>query len=87
MRKAGSLSEQEAGELLESAKKVMEKSIESGGSTMRNYVKADGTRGDYLDLFAQVFNKTGEPCARCGEKILKTKVAGRGTHYCPRCQK
>lgn len=86
-RKAGSITLDETNLLLNSAKKVMEKSIASGGSTMKNYVKADGTKGDYLDLFAQVFHKEGQPCPRCGTKIIKKKVAGRGTHYCPHCQK
>ena len=86
-RKAGSITFDETNLLLNSAKAVMEKSIASGGSTMKNYVKADGTKGDYLDLFAQVFHKEGQPCPRCGTKIIKKKVAGRGTHFCPNCQK
>ncbi|MBR0415830.1 bifunctional DNA-formamidopyrimidine glycosylase/DNA-(apurinic or apyrimidinic site) lyase [Candidatus Saccharibacteria bacterium] len=84
---AGDLSEKQAGELLESAKKVMEASINSGGSTMKTYVKADGTKGDYLEKFAQVFRREGQPCRRCGAEIEKIRVAGRGTHICPQCQK
>lgn len=85
-RRAGTLTKKEAKNLLESACCVMKKSIESGGSTMATYVKADGTRGDYLDKFAQVFHKEGQPCPCCGTKIIKTRVAGRGTHICPNCQ-
>lgn len=85
--KAGKITLEETESLLDSAREVMEKSIASGGSTMKNYVKADGTKGDYLDLFAQVFHKEGQPCPRCGTKIIKKKVAGRGTHFCPHCQK
>ncbi len=84
--KAGRLTESEARVLLKSACEVMDKSIESGGSTIRNYVKADGTRGNYLDLFAKVYHRDGEPCFRCGAIIQKIKVAGRGTHFCPKCQ-
>lgn len=87
MRRAGSLSMGEAEKLLEAACEVMTRSIESGGSTMATYVKADGTRGDYLEKFAQVFRREGEPCGKCGEKIIKIRVAGRGTHICPCCQK
>jgi formamidopyrimidine-DNA glycosylase len=65
----------------------MQKSIDSGGSTMKNYVKADGNRGDYLEKFAKVFRRDGMPCPRCGTTIAKIKVAGRGTHLCPKCQK
>ena len=54
---------------------------------MKTYVKADGTKGDYLRLFANVFRREGEPCNVCGTEIIKTRVAGRGTHICPKCQK
>lgn len=86
-RKAGSLTREETDKLVEGARVVMDRSLEAGGSTIRNYVKSDGTKGDYLTLFAEVFNRQGQECKRCGEKILKTKVGGRGTHFCPKCQK
>lgn len=86
-RLVSTLTDHEIETLLESAKTVMQKSIDSGGSTMATYVKADGTRGDYLQKFAQVFRREGEPCNRCGTEIIKIKVAGRGTHLCPNCQK
>lgn len=86
MRLAGSLCRDEVQRLLEEACKVMDRSIESGGSTMATYVKADGTRGDYLEKFAQVFRKEGSACPKCGTEIIKIRVAGRGTHICPKCQ-
>lgn len=86
-RKAGQITKLEARKLLQSACDVMQKSIDSGGSTMKTYVKADGTKGDYLEKFAQVFRRENKPCKKCGEKIIKIKVAGRGTHICPNCQK
>lgn len=86
-RLAGEVSREESGELLMAARAVMEKSIEAGGSTLQNYVKADGTRGDYLEKFAQVFHREGQKCFKCGAEIVKIRVAGRGTHICPRCQK
>lgn len=86
-RKCGSVTQLEAERLLMAARAVMEKSIESGGSTMATYVKADGTRGDYLEKFAQVFRREGLACPRCGKTIVKIRVAGRGTHICPNCQK
>ena len=85
-RRSGTITKKEAKDLLESARIVMTKSIESGGSTMATYVKADGTRGDYLEKFSQVFRRDGQPCSICGEKIIKIRVAGRGTHICPHCQ-
>ena len=85
-RKSGTITKKETAILLDAAKTVMDKSIASGGSTMATYVKADGTKGDYLELFAQVFRRQGQPCPRCGTTIQKIKVAGRGTHICPHCQ-
>ena len=86
-RLTSSLSDTEIAELLEAAGVVMQRSIDSGGSTMATYVKADGTKGNYLEKFAQVFRREGEACNRCGTEIIKLKVAGRGTHICPNCQK
>ncbi len=85
--KAGALTKKEASTLLSMAAKAMGTAIASGGSTMKDYVKADGTKGDYLDKFAQIFNRTGKPCLVCGTKIEKIRVAGRGTHICPNCQR
>lgn len=86
-RRAGSVSEEEAEKLIEGARVVMDRSLKAGGSTIRNYVKSDGAKGDYLELFAEVFNRQGKKCRRCGTEIKKIKVGGRGTHYCPKCQK
>ena len=86
-RRVGEVEFEEAKKLLEGIASVMDASINSGGSTMKDYVQADGSKGDYLDKFAQVFNRTGQTCARCGGEIRKIKVAGRGTHYCEGCQK
>lgn len=66
---------------------VLRLSIEKGGSTDRNYVNAEGKRGSYID-FARVFRKEGMPCSRHPDtEIIKIRVAGRGTHICPKCQK
>ncbi len=65
---------------------VMNLSIEKGGSTDRNYVNAEGKKGSYLS-FANVFRREGQPCPRCGATITKLRIASRGTHICPLCQK
>ena len=72
--------------LHKSLRDILELSISKGGSTDQHYVDAEGKRGKYL-TFANVFRKEGQPCPRCGTVILKTRVAGRGTHTCPHCQK
>lgn len=71
--------------LVSEIKAVMLLSIEKGGSTDRNYVNAEGKKGSYID-FAKVFRREGLPCPRCSDTIIKTRVAGRGTHFCPSCQ-
>lgn len=65
---------------------VLTLAIEKGGSTDRNYVNAEGKKGSYIE-FAQVFRREGKPCPRCGAEIQKIRVAGRGTHVCPKCQR
>jgi formamidopyrimidine-DNA glycosylase len=64
---------------------VLKLSIKKGGSTDRNYVNAEGKKGSYIE-FAKVFRKENQPCPRCGTTIIKTRVATRGTHTCPKCQ-
>ena len=86
-RRVSSITKSESAQILAGIRKTMTDSLNSGGSTIQNYVKSDGTKGDYLDLFAQVFGKTNTPCPRCKTPISKTRVAGRGTHFCPNCQK
>lgn len=79
------LTDEQLALLLHEIKYVMNLSIEKGGSTDRNYVNAEGKRGSYID-FARVFRREGQSCPRCDTIIKKTRVAGRGTHVCPRCQ-
>lgn len=67
-------------------REVLLLSIEKGGSTDKNYVDAEGRRGSYL-AFARVFRRDNLPCPRCGDQIIKIRVAGRGTHVCSKCQK
>lgn len=79
------VSDEQLTKLLAEIKYVMNLSIEKGGSTDRNYVNAEGKKGSYID-FARVFRKEGSDCPRCHATIEKTRVAGRGTHFCPTCQ-
>lgn len=80
------LSDQELKKLFAEVKAVLELSINKGGSTDRNYVDATGKKGSYLK-FAKVFRRQGLPCPRCATIIDKSRVAGRGTHTCPHCQR
>jgi formamidopyrimidine-DNA glycosylase len=80
------ISDEKLNNLYIEVRKVLELSIEKGGSTDRNYVNAEGKKGSYIE-FARVFRREGKDCYRCGEQIIKTRVASRGTHICPKCQK
>lgn len=84
--KVRDVSDAKLSKLLHEIKYVMQLSIDSGGSTYSNYVNADGEKGNYLAEFARVFRREGQPCLKCGTEIQKTRVAGRGTHFCPKCQ-
>lgn len=79
------VSDREIKRLHKSLQGVLQLSIDKGGSTDQHYVDAEGKRGSYL-TFANVFRREGQPCARCGATIEKSRVAGRGTHTCPQCQ-
>lgn len=65
---------------------TLEEALEKGGSTIRSYLNSQGEAGTFQEtLYA--YGRTGEPCLVCGTPMEKTKVGGRGTHYCPNCQK
>ncbi len=72
--------------LYKALRDVLQLSIDKGGSSSHTYVDAEGNKGSYMN-FANVFRREGQACPRCGTTIIKTRVAGRGTHTCPHCQK
>jgi formamidopyrimidine-DNA glycosylase len=84
--RVGGISRNKINLLCKEIKAVLKLSIDNGGSTDRNYVDAEGKKGNYLK-FARVFRREGQACPRCGTIIIKTRCAGRGTHICPNCQK
>lgn len=86
LKKVADISDAKIKALHDSLVQILLLSIEKGGSTDRNYVDAEGRRGSYL-TFANVFRREGLPCPRCGSTIIKIRVAGRGTHICPHCQR
>jgi formamidopyrimidine-DNA glycosylase len=85
-RRCATLTREELDRLSAAMRSVLQRGIEHGGATMRDYRDARGDRGSYLDE-AYVFGRTNERCTRCGDKIVKIRVAGRGTHVCPGCQR
>jgi formamidopyrimidine-DNA glycosylase len=67
-------------------KEVLEEAIRLGGSSVSDYVDADGERG-LFQLEHCVYRRAGLPCRRCQTPIRRIVLAGRGTHYCPQCQR
>lgn len=65
---------------------TLAEAVEKGGSTIRSYVNSQGQIGMF-QLELNVYARNTEPCKRCGTVIEKTVVGGRGTHFCPKCQK
>ena len=65
---------------------ILNKAINLGGTSFSSFLRVDGKLGQYWDK-RRAYGRTGEPCLNCKTLIIKTRVAGRGTHYCPRCQK
>ncbi|MHB8841444.1 MAG: bifunctional DNA-formamidopyrimidine glycosylase/DNA-(apurinic or apyrimidinic site) lyase [Candidatus Aquicultor sp.] len=86
-RPAGSLSGDEIRRIYEGIRSILTKAIEEHGSSIATYVDIFGNKGNFVSFF-KVYGRTGEPCVNsCPGEIKKTKVAGRGTHICPVCQK
>jgi formamidopyrimidine-DNA glycosylase len=84
-RAAGRLKRTELERLRLALKKVLSQAIRLGGSSVSDYVDANGERG-FFQIEHCVYLRTGEPCRRCGTPIRRILLAGRGTHYCPQCQ-
>ncbi len=83
---ANKLNFQEVKNILKSAKSVIDKAILLGGTTIRTYQSSLGVDGRFQNELA-VHTKENEPCLVCNDTIKKTKVGGRGTYFCPTCQK
>lgn len=80
------LSNKNLQDIIDNTKKVLEKAINAGGTTIHSYTSVDGVHGRFQQELL-VHNKKGEPCPSCKSEILKIVVNGRGTYYCPKCQK
>jgi formamidopyrimidine-DNA glycosylase len=85
-RAADSLRRDRVERIYNAMREVLAEAIESRGSSVSNYVDAEGRKGSF-QLSHRVYRRTGQPCAKCGAKIKRILVAQRGTHFCPKCQK
>jgi len=82
---ANTLNDDEIARLHAAIRQALATGIEREGASISWYRKPDGTSGEAQNHFA-VYDRAGQPCLRCGTTIEKTRVAQRGTHYCPSCQ-
>lgn len=79
------LTEEEAERLCLAIKKVLSSAIAARGTTFRDYLDARGAKGSFQDRL-KVYGRAGEPCLKCGSPLVKARLAGRTTVWCPRCQ-
>ena len=85
-RLAGRVTRAELERLRTALQTVLRRAIKLGGSSVSDYVDAEGMRG-YFQIEHKVYGRVGEPCETCVTPIKKIVVGGRGTHFCPTCQK
>jgi formamidopyrimidine-DNA glycosylase len=86
LKKSNKLTKNDLQAIIDSTKEVLSKAVEAGGTTIRSYTSSEGITGRFQhELY--VHGREGKPCKLCGTLIKKIKVGGRGTYYCPVCQK
>jgi formamidopyrimidine-DNA glycosylase len=76
---------EESDRIARAIRRVLRRSITTGGSSISDYVQPDGSSGAYQDE-RRVYGREGEPCPRCGTKIRRRVLGQRSSHYCPTCQ-
>lgn len=86
LRPADRLPRAAADRLFAAIRAVLQAGIEREGASVNWYRKPDGTQGS-AQMYFDVYDRAGQPCTRCGGAIEKIRVAQRGTHYCPHCQR
>jgi formamidopyrimidine-DNA glycosylase len=84
-RQAAALSAKQLKSLYRAMRRVLEAAIRMRGSSISDYLDAEGLPGDYQSRH-RVYGRAGKPCPRCRAKIRRIVVAGRGSYFCPRCQ-
>ncbi|MBZ5704600.1 MAG: bifunctional DNA-formamidopyrimidine glycosylase/DNA-(apurinic or apyrimidinic site) lyase [Acidobacteriia bacterium] len=85
-RRAASLTREDLRRLYLAVQEVLKEAIALGGSSISDYVDADGEEG-FFQLQHRVYGREGEPCLVCKTPIKRVVIAGRSSHYCPKCQK
>jgi formamidopyrimidine-DNA glycosylase len=85
-RLSTTLTPHEIARLYHAIREVLQEGIENRGTTVRDFIDGNGRAGSYQELL-RVYGREGEPCHRCNQAIVRKKVGGRSSYYCPHCQK
>jgi formamidopyrimidine-DNA glycosylase len=85
-RRASTITRDQLGKLFVAVKEVLKEAIALGGSSISDYVDADGEEG-FFQLQHRVYGRESEPCLVCETPIKRVVIAGRSSHYCPKCQR
>ncbi len=85
-RRAGTLAPEEITSLYRAIRQTLDKGIDCGGTSIRDFRNAGNREGGFQH-FLEVYNRQGSPCRRCGAAVSRITVGGRGTYFCPQCQK
>lgn len=85
-RRAATITRDQFAKLLTAVQEVLKEAIALGGSSISDYVDADGEEG-FFQLQHRVYGREGEPCVACKTAVNRVVIAGRSSHYCPKCQK
>jgi formamidopyrimidine-DNA glycosylase len=85
-RRAGTVTRAEFARLADAIRQVLNEAIEQGGTTLRDYSRADGTSG-YFQLKLRVYDRAGDPCPNCGARVKRVVTGQRSTYYCAVCQR
>ena len=85
-RRVSTITREQLAKLLAAVQQVLKEAIALGGSSISDYVNADGEEG-FFQLQHRVYGREGDPCLVCKTPIKRVVIGGRSSHYCPKCQK
>ena len=82
---AGSLDRQQCADIVRAARRILRAAIAAGGSTLRDHTFGDEKTG-YFQFAHKVYGRAGQPCTKCLAPIMRTRISGRSTFFCRKCQ-
>ncbi len=85
LQPANELTRKQCDFLVDSAKNILRRAIESGGTSIADFINVDGSEGKFKQELL-IYGRNGQPCVKCGATICQVKIAGRSSCFCPHCQ-